>query len=85
MDVNIFSSDQHGVREGLPQLPASCWDSAESLLRDRGIYQRDGVFSPTVIDEIVKKLKSYNDKDLSEILYAKGDEIKKLVNEYLHC
>jgi len=85
VDVNIFSPDQGGIRERLPQLPSSCWESAESLLKDREIYQRDGVFSPTVIDEIVKKLKSYNDKDLSQRLYAKEDEIKKLVNEYLHC
>jgi len=85
VDVNIFSPDQTGIRERLPQLPSSCWESAESLLKDREIYQRDGVFSPVVIDEIVKKLKSYNDKDLSQRLYAKEDEIKKLVNEYLHC
>lgn len=85
VDVNIFSPDQSGIRERLPQLPSSCWESAESLLRDSEIYQRDGVFSPIVIDEIVKKLKSYNDKDLSQRLYAKEDEIKKLVNEYLHC
>jgi len=85
VDVNIFSPDQGGIRERLPQLPSSCWESAESLLKDREIYQRDGVFSPIVIDEIVKKLKGYNDKDLSQRLYAKEDEIKKLVNEYLHC
>jgi len=85
VDVNIFSSDQSEVQKRLPQLPASCWESAESLLRDREIYQRDGVFSPTVIDEIAKKLKSYNDKDLSEKLYAKEDEVKKLIDEYLHC
>ncbi|MBA7691081.1 hypothetical protein ES703_99619 [subsurface metagenome] len=85
MDVDIFSSDQTRIREALSQLPSSCWESAESLLRDREIYQRDGVFSPTVIDEIVKRLKSYDDKDMSEKLYGKEDEIKKLVDEYLHC
>jgi len=85
VDVNIFSPDQSKVRERLPQLPSSCWESAESLLRDSEIYQRHGVFSPMVIDETVKKLKSYNDKNLSERLYAKEDEIKNLVDEYLHC
>jgi len=50
-------------------------------LRDREIYQRNGVFSSTVIDGIVKKLKSYNDKDLSEKLYGREDEIKKLLDE----
>jgi len=85
VDVNIFSPEHGGVQEKLPQLPASCWESAESLLRDREIYQQGGVFPPVVIDEIAKKLKSYNDKDLSERLYGKEDEIKKLVEEYLHC
>ena len=85
VDVNIFADEHKGVQEKLPQLPASCWESAESLLRDREIYKRDDVFSPMVIDGIMKKLKSYNDKNLSERLYAKEDEIKKLVDEYLHC
>jgi glutamine synthetase len=85
VDVNIFSPEYKKLREGLPQLPTSCWDSAECLLKDREIYQKDGVFNPVIIDEMVKKLKSYNDKNLSERLYGKKDEIKKLVDEYLHC
>jgi len=38
-----------------------------------------------VIDGVVKTLKSYNDKGLSERYYGKGEEIKKLVDEYFHC
>ncbi len=85
VDINIFSPEQSRVQERLPQLPSSCWESAESLLRDREVYQRDGVFSTIVIDEIVKKLKAYNDKGLSERLHGKDSEIKKLVDEYLYC
>ena len=85
VDVNIFSPNQSDVRERLPQLPSSCWESAEILLRNREVYQRDGVFSPIVIDEIVKKLKSYDDRDLSERLHDSKSEIKKLVDEYLYC
>jgi glutamine synthetase len=85
VDVNIFASEHKKVQEKLPQLPSSCWESAESLLRDSEIYHRDNVFSPVVIDGIVRMLKSYNDKDLSERLYSKTDEIKKLVDKYLHC
>jgi glutamine synthetase len=85
IDVNIFSPEHKAVQDRLPQLPSSCWESAESLLRDRKIYQRDGVFSPTVIDGIVEILKSYDDKDLSERLYGKEDEIKKLIEKHLHC
>ncbi len=85
VDVNIFSPEHKEVQEKLPQLPASCWESADNLLRDREIYQKDHVFSAIVIDEIAKKLKDYNDEGLSEKLYGKEDEIKKLIDEYLHC
>lgn len=85
VDGNIFSPEYKMIREKLPQLPASCWESAEKLLGDRKIYERDKVFSPIVIDGVVTKLKSYNDKDLSEKLVCKEDDIKKLVTEYLHC
>ena len=85
VDVNVFASDQSEVQKRLPQLPTSCWQSAESLLKDREIYQKEEVFPPMVIDEISIKLKSYNDKDLSEKLHGKKEEIKKLIDEYLHC
>jgi glutamine synthetase len=85
VDVNIFSPEHKAIQERLPQLPTSCWESAECLLKDRQIYERDSVFSPVVIDGLVKTLKSYNDKGLSERYYGKGEEIKKLVDEYFHC
>jgi glutamine synthetase len=85
VDVNIFSLDQSDVRERLPQLPSSCWESAETLLRDCEVYQRDGVFPPMVIRGIVERLKSYNDKGLNERLHGNESEIRKLVNEYLYC
>ena len=85
VDVNIFSDEHKQIQERLPQLPRSCFESAEALLKDREIYQKDGVFSSVTIDGIAKKLKSYNDKDLSERLYGKKEEIKKLISEYLHC
>lgn len=85
VDVNIFADGHKEIQDKLPHLPASCWESAESLLKDRAIYQQDGVFSSLAIDEIVKQLKSYEDKDLSERLYGKEAEIKKLVDAYLHC
>ncbi len=85
VDVNIFADEHKKIQERLPQLPASCCESAENLLRDRRIYEKDGVFSPMVIDGVAQMLKDYNDKDLSERLYGKTEEIKKLVEQYLHC
>jgi glutamine synthetase len=84
-DVNIFAEEHKALQESLPQLPASCWESAEALLADRKIYEEDDVFSPVVIDGVVDMLKSYDDKDLSERLYGKTDEIQKLVDQFIDC
>ncbi len=83
--VNIFKEEHKDLQEKLPQLPASCWESAESLLADRAIYEEDEVFSPMVIDGVVESLKGFNDKDLSERLYGNTGEIQKLVDEFLNC
>lgn len=85
VDVNIFSPEHKKIQRSLNKLPTSCCGSAENLLKERKIYEKHGVFSPKVIDGIVKKLKSYNDKDLSKKLYGKKAEIQKLVDEYIHC
>jgi len=84
VDVNIFLPQYKELREKLPQIPSSCCESAENLLKDRAIYERDGVFSPVLIDGLVEMLRSYDDKELSERFYGKGDEIKKLVDAFFH-
>jgi len=85
VDVNIYAAEHKHIQDQLPQLPTSCWDSADCFLKDRQIYERDDVFPPYVIDSLVKILRSYNDRELSQLYYGKGDEIKKLVNEYFYC
>jgi glutamine synthetase len=84
VDINIFSHENEEIQRQLPQLPTSCWESAEKLILDRYIYEKDGVFPAAVIDGTAKNLMSYNDKDLSQRYYGKGDEIQKMVDEYLH-
>jgi len=85
VDVNIFNDEYRDIRENLPHLPTSCWESADCLANDRAVYERDGVFPPTIIDGLINMLKSYNDKDLSEKYYGKADEINKMVDEHFHC
>ena len=84
VDVNIFDPEHKKVQSNLPQLPSSCWEAAQCLLRDRVIYERDEVFPPVAIDGLARMLQSYNDKDLSDRFYGKGDELQKLGNQYLH-
>jgi len=84
VDINIFSHEYEDVQKQLPQLPTSCWESAEKLLLDRDIYEKDNVFPTAVIDATAKNLMGYNDQDLSQRFYGKGDEIQKLVDEFMH-
>jgi glutamine synthetase len=54
-------------------------------MSQRKLFEKDGVFPPGIIDNVVKKLRSYNDKGLSERLFNKNEEIGDLVRQYLHC
>ncbi len=85
VDFNIFNDQGNSKKRKLDSLPASCWESAECLLVQRGYFEKDGVFPAGVIDNIVSKLKAFDDKDLSEKLYNKNEEISKLVRQFLHC
>lgn len=82
---NLFTEENKSFRESLKLLPASCWESAENLEKQRSSYEKDNVFPAGLIDNIIKRLKSYDDKDLSERLYGKHDELAELVDQFLHC
>jgi glutamine synthetase len=85
VDVNIFDA-KHKSRVGhLEQLPDSCWLSAEYLKKQQEIYEDQDVFPKTVIDGIINKLNSFNDRYLRESIKDNEKEILKLVNTYLHC
>jgi len=85
VDYNIFRQKDKTGRKQLDSLPASCHDSAEALLNLRQHFEKNGVFPAGVIDDVAKKLKSFNDKNLSEELYGNNEAIAKLVKDHLHC
>ena len=84
VDVNIFHEEHKDKLAQLKGLPLSCHESAECLIQLRSFFEKDGVFSPTVIVGISKMLKAYDDKGMSEKLYGKNDQIKHLVDKYIH-
>jgi hypothetical protein len=45
----------------------------------------EGVFPEGTIHSFVDRLKSYEDRKLSEQLYQREDQIRELVEQYLHC
>lgn len=84
VDVNIHSAENADKVKDLAQLPVSCAASADALQQLRHIFEEAGVFSPGMIDGIISKLRSYDQKEADE---AKNDPalMHKLVKRYLHC
>jgi glutamine synthetase len=85
VDYNVFQENSVSKKKKLEALPSSCWESAECLLAQRDYYEKDGVFPAGVIDNVVSKLKAFDDKGLSEKLFNKNEEISALVRKFLHC
>ncbi|OQY04369.1 MAG: glutamine synthetase [Bacteroidetes bacterium 4572_117] len=83
--VNIFDGENKGILKKLDSLPQSCWESAESLEQNRKYFEENNIFPKGTIDRFINYLKSFKDEHLSEELYGKKDEIKKLVEKYIHC
>jgi len=84
VDVNIFKEEHKHRLANLKPLPASCYESAVALQNKRSFFEKTGVFPTGLIDSTIKKLMSFDDKDLSERLFGKNEEIAKLVSKYLH-
>lgn len=85
VEVNIFKEENRDKLNSLDSLPASCFESAECLQADRSFYEKDDIFPEGTIESIVKRLKEYDDKGLSEKLYGKNEDIANLVSQYIHC
>ena len=85
VDVNIFKEEHKDKLESLEHLPQSCFQSAELLDKYRAYFEKNNIFPQGTVDRFVAMLKAYHDFDLSERLYGKNDEIKRLVEQYMHC
>lgn len=88
VNVNIFHKEHKDILARLDALPTSCSQSADYLAKDRNFYQDNNIFPKGTIDAFVKKLKDYEDSDLSEKLFKQKnqkDAVKELVNLYLHA
>ncbi len=84
VDYNIHAEENKAKVVDFANLPESCWESAEMLNDHILLFEKNNVFPRGTILEVIKKLKSYHDIDLSERLYGKNNEIKTLVDRYLH-
>lgn len=85
VNVNIHNEDNREKLESLRSLPASCSQSAKALEAARAVFEDKGVFPPEMIDGIIRKLKSYNDKNLRATVAGNRQEMLDLVSKYWHC
>jgi glutamine synthetase len=83
VDINIF--DDESVLARLKTLPDSCHLSAIELESKKQQMLKYNIFTEDLLNNIIKKLMAFDDKNLrSEV---EGDEQKliALVNQHIHC
>ena len=85
VDVKIHDAANADKLSRLGQLPDSCVASADCLERQRKVYEAYGVFSPAMIDGIIKQLRDFNDSNLRKEVENRPQELKELVERYFHC
>ena len=85
VNVNIHQKEKEDKLKNLDQLPDSCEASADCLERQRDIFERHNVFSPAMIDGIIKKLRSYGDRTLRADIDGNQEAMLQLVKQYFHC
>ena len=85
VNVNIHQKENADRLKSLDSLPDSCAASAERLAAQREIFEKHNVFSPAMIDGVIKRLKSYNDTTLRADIADDQQKMLSLVHQYFHC
>ena len=85
VNVNIHRKENAKLLSSLATLPDSCWASADTLLAQRAVYEEGGVFSPAMIDGIVRELKAFDDRSLRAKVTKDAKAMADLVKTYFHC
>ena len=83
--LDIHKEEGAKVLAGLEALPASCAASADCLEKVRGIYESCGVFSPRMIDGVLKGLRAFGDADLHTRVQADNSLMKEYVDKFFYC
>jgi glutamine synthetase len=84
---NIFADKE--LLKRLPVLPPSCVESGRLLLKNRALYEREGVFPPSIIDYAAKQLQAEDDEFMNKkLLELPADvrqvEMRKIMHKDLH-
>jgi glutamine synthetase len=84
---NIFQNQE--LLDRLPALPTSCVASAARLQEKRGLYERNGIFPPGIVDYMVKMLQKEKDDKMNEHLVDlpaddRLHETRRIMHAVLH-
>jgi glutamine synthetase len=84
---NIFTDKE--LLKRLPALPTSCVESSRILLKKRELFEREGVFPPSVVDYTAKLLAAENDEFMNEkLIDLPADdrllETRKIMHKDIH-
>jgi len=85
VNVDIHRTENQERLKTLEQLPDSCYASANCLQKQRAVFEEYNVFSPSMIDGVICKLKAYNDATLREESKNDHMKMKEVVETYFHC
>lgn len=84
VNVNIHNDENADKLAQLMSLPDSCEASADALEEKREVFERFGVFSPAMIDGIIRKLRSFADRNLRREMEG-STKMMNVVRKYWHC
>lgn len=84
---NIFTEKE--ILKKLPILPTSCVESSRILLKKQELYERDGVFPPSIIEYVARLLEEENDEWMNKKLADlpaddRLHETRKIMHKDLH-
>lgn len=85
VNVNIHDEENRAKLESLKSLPDSCSASADALEAQRKAFEKENIFSPQMIDGIIRILRSYDDRDLRAVANGSHKEMMDLVRRFWHC
>jgi glutamine synthetase len=84
---NIFKNKE--LLNSLQALPSSCVESSRALLKQRELYEREGVFPASIIEYIARLLQKENDEGMNQRLVDlpaddRLHETRKIMHKCLH-
>ena len=83
--MNIHQKEHADRLASLACLPDCCEASADCLESQRTIFEKYDVFSPAMIDGIIRRLRSYGDRTLRADIGDDREKMLALVERYFHC